>query len=40
MTWEFITKPVHGANAVSWEWAALQGRRWDGESVGAHVFQL
>jgi len=20
MTWEFITKPVHGTNAVSWEW--------------------
>jgi hypothetical protein len=21
MTWEFITKPVRTANAVSWEWA-------------------
>lgn len=21
MTWEFITKPVRSANAVSWEWA-------------------
>jgi hypothetical protein len=20
MTWEFITKPVRGVNAVSWEW--------------------
>jgi hypothetical protein len=20
MTWEFITKPVQSANAVSWEW--------------------
>ena len=20
MTWEFITKPVRSANAVSWEW--------------------
>ena len=20
MTWEFITKPVHGAHTVSWEW--------------------
>ena len=20
MTWEFITKPVHAANSVSWEW--------------------
>jgi hypothetical protein len=21
MTWEFVTKPVRSANAVSWEWA-------------------
>lgn len=21
MTWEFITKPVHSANTVAWEWA-------------------
>jgi hypothetical protein len=20
MTWEFITKPVHTSNSVSWEW--------------------
>ena len=20
MTWEFITRPIHSANAVSWEW--------------------
>jgi hypothetical protein len=20
MSWEFITKPVHSTNAVSWEW--------------------
>jgi hypothetical protein len=20
MAWEFITRPVHSANAVSWEW--------------------
>ena len=38
MTWEFITKPVRGANAVSWEWGWRCSDADGTERVSARTF--
>ena len=37
MTWEFITKPVRSANAVSWEWEWRFGSE-DGTRTSTRTF--
>ena len=38
MTWEFITKPVRSANAVSWEWEWRYVAQDGSKRASAHTF--
>ena len=38
MTWEFITKPVRSANAVSWEWEWRCGAQDGSKRASARTF--